>query len=312
MVSSILLHVTHVEDSVRGRKGPSVYFWGFTHDCSLSLLMDNYIATIQKKLNSKSPPLNVNELDNRQMCCVLINKKWLRARISEPKLSPLGTLQVFCVDNGETLSVPLSSLRTVDIAGVEAENIRQWTPLASKFILADIVGSQGTGSANQWSIPAMFYLKTHLENRTWKAVVLGTLAGHQSVRLFNSANELFVATMVQAKLGVPSQTFQEALDMSKILKGLANNKLVPDPVLGISPVPLTPTGTATSSEYVFGNSQFPCDTPLSTTKVLPSPFTTNRDQLPLVNVLESKNTSSSNSTPHQATPFNPTTVTVVT
>ena len=264
MVSSILLHVTHVDDSVHGRQGPCVYFWGVTHDRSLSLLMETYISTLQKELQSRSPPLQVMELDNQKICCVLINKKWQRARVSEPRLSPLGTLQVFCIDTGETHSIPLSFLRTVDFAGIEADHIRQWPPLASKFILADVVGPRGPGSGSQWSISAMFFLKTHLENRTWKAVPLGNFAGHQGVRLFDSSNQLFVATMVQAEMCVPSQTYQEALSMSKVLNNLANIKK--------------------------------SDTPpsLTSTKILPFPFAVDRDKHPLVNRLANMNISSGN------------------
>lgn len=288
MVSSILLHVTHVDDSVHGRQGPCVYFWGVTHDLSLTLLMETYIATIQKELHSRSPPLQVTELGNQKICCVLINKKWKRARVPEPKLSPLGTLQVFCIDTGETHSIPLSFLRTVDFAGIEADHIRQWPPLASKFILADVVGPRGPGSGSQWSISAMFFLKTHLENRTWKAVPLGNFAGHQGVRLFDSSNQLFVATMVQAEMCVPSQTYQEALSMSKVLNNLANIKLVPEPVL------LTPTKAAPSFEYNVRDSPVKSDTPPTSTKILPFPFAVDRDQHPLVNRLANMNISSGN------------------
>ncbi len=117
--------------------------------------------------------MQVIELDNQKICCVLINKKWQRARVPEPKLSTLGTLQVFCIDTEETHSISLSLLRTVDFAGIEADNIQQWPPLANKFILSDVVGPRRPGSGSQWSISAMFFLKTHLENRTWKAVPKG-------------------------------------------------------------------------------------------------------------------------------------------
>ncbi len=93
----MMLHVTHLDYSVRGRQEPCVYFWGVTHH--LSLLMKNYITATQKKLESRSPPLNANELDIHKLYCVLVNKEWMRARVLQPKLSPLDTIEVFCFDN---------------------------------------------------------------------------------------------------------------------------------------------------------------------------------------------------------------------
>jgi|688.fasta_scaffold1740022_1 hypothetical protein len=40
-------------------------------------------------------------------------EEWQRARVLKQKLSPLGTLQVFCFDIGKTFSLHLSVLRTV-------------------------------------------------------------------------------------------------------------------------------------------------------------------------------------------------------
>ncbi|EFX87075.1 hypothetical protein DAPPUDRAFT_235975 [Daphnia pulex] len=247
---------------------------------------------MQNKLETRSPPLNVNELDNKQICCVLINKEWHRARVPESKLSPLGTLQVFCVDSGKTYSLPLSFVRTVmDLAGIEADHIRQWPPLATKFILADLVGPRGPGSGSQWSIPAMFFLKTHLENRTWKAVPLGIYAGHQGVRLFDSENKLFVASMIKVELGVPSQTYQDALTMSKVLNEQPTNikpVLEPllEPELDMTPASPTPTKTASNFEYFIRSSPVKHKIPL-----IPDDSTVSSDSL--ANLLAGMNTSSS-------------------
>ena len=53
------------------------------------------------------------------------------------------------------------------------DNIQQWHPLANKFIHSDVVGPRRLVSGSQWSISAMFSLKTHLQNRTWKGVPKG-------------------------------------------------------------------------------------------------------------------------------------------
>lgn len=211
----MLVHVTHIDDSVRGRQGPCVYFWGITHDRSLYLLMEKYLESIRHYLETRAPPLNLNVLD--RVCCVLINHQWHRARVPEPKLSHAGTIDVICIDSGDTHTVPLAFVRTLDIPGTEAEHIREWPPLATKFILADMVAPRGPGSRSHWSEPAMMFLKVHVENRTWKAAPMGMYGEHQGVRLFDSHNQLLATIMIQQGLGVAAQTYHEALSMCEIM-----------------------------------------------------------------------------------------------
>ena len=151
--ANILVHVTHIDDSIRGRQGPCVYFWGITHDRSVCLLMQNYIESIRHELENRPPPLNLNVLD--QVCCVMINHQWYRARVPLPKLSQTGTLDVICIDSGDTFAVPLAYVRTLDIPASAAEHIREWPPLATKFILADMVAPRGPGTQTHWSEPAI-------------------------------------------------------------------------------------------------------------------------------------------------------------
>jgi tudor domain-containing protein 1/4/6/7 len=239
IVSRMMLHVTHVDDSVRGRQEPCVYFWGVTHH--LSLLMKSYITATRKKLESRSPPLNVNELNIYQLYCVLVNKEWLRARVLQPELSPLGTVEVFCIDTGETHFTPLCFLRNVDITGMEADHIRKSPPVANKFILADMVKPRLPDS--QWTIPAMNFLKAHLKDQSWEAVPLSNYAGVQIVRLHDATNQLFVSRMIEQRLGVSSQTYQKTLCMGETL----NEQPIPDsttvfkllPTLNTSPVTVT-------------------------------------------------------------------------
>ncbi len=211
----ILVHVTHIDDSVRGRQGPCVYFWGITHDRSLYLLMEKYLECIRHYLEARPPPLNLNLLD--RVCCVLINHHWLRARVLQPKLSNDETIEVICIDYGDTHTVPLAFVRTLDIPGTEAEHVREWPPLATKFILADIVAPQGPGSRSHWSEPAMMFLKVHVENRNWKAEPVGQYGEHQGLRLFNSNNKLLATLMIQQELGVAALTYHEAVRMYETL-----------------------------------------------------------------------------------------------
>ena len=216
--ASMLVHVTHIDDSVRGRQGPSVYFWGSTHDRSLYLTMELYLESIRQHLESKVPPLNLSDLNSNQIFCVLINHRWHRATIPELKLSQTGMLEVYCVDSGKTHTIPLIFLRTVDIPGYEAENIRDCPPLASKFILADVVAPFGLGThTRQWSDLAMMFLKIRVENEIWKAVPMTMFGAHQGVRLFDSNNQLLASAMVQQGLGVAAQSYHEALAMCEAM-----------------------------------------------------------------------------------------------
>ncbi len=213
--ASILVHVTHIDDSVRGRQGPCIFFWGITHDRSKYLLMEKYLENIRYYLEKRPPPLNLKLLD--RVCCVLINHHWLRARVLQPKLSDDETIEVICIDYGDTHTVPLAFVRSLDIPGTEAEYVREWPPLATKFILADIVAPKGPGSRSHWSEPAMMFLKVYVENRNWKAEPLGMYGEHQRLRLFNSNNKLLATLMIQQELGVATLTYHEVISMYETL-----------------------------------------------------------------------------------------------
>lgn len=216
--ASMLVHVTHIDDSIQGLQGPCVHFWGMTNDRSLYLTMELFLESIRQSLETKLPPLNLSVLENMQFCCVLINHRWQRAQIPELKLSHAGTVEVFCIDSGETHSVPLALVRTLDFSGYEANNIKECPPLASKFILADVVAPCGPAShTRQWSKLAMMFLKIHVENHTWKAVPVGKYDTYQAVRLFDSNDQLFASTMIQQALGIAAQTYHEALSMCEVM-----------------------------------------------------------------------------------------------
>ena len=217
----MLVHVTHIDDSVSGRQSPFIYFWGITHDRSLYLLMEKYLECLRRQLETRPPPLDINELD--QVCCLLMNHKWHRARVTQNKLSHAGTTEVFCIDSGETHAVPLAFLRKLDIPGTEVEHVRETPPLATKYILADMVAPRGPGSSSHWSEPAMMFLKVHVQDRTWKALSMGRHGGIQNLRLFYSEDVLLASMMIKQNLGVASS----CLDGGLI------------PIANISPLPVT-------------------------------------------------------------------------
>ena len=55
-----------------------------------------------------------------------------------------GLLQVIWIDPGDTRAVTLAFVQTLDIPGTEAEHVSEWPPLATKFILTDMVTSRGS------------------------------------------------------------------------------------------------------------------------------------------------------------------------
>ena len=99
-------------------------------------------------------------------------------------MSHAGTIEVICIDPGDTRAVALAFVQTLDIPGTEAEHVREWPPLATKFILTDMVAPRGPASCSHWSETAMMFLKVHVENFTWKAAPMGMYDEHQGVRLF--------------------------------------------------------------------------------------------------------------------------------
>lgn len=206
----VLVHVTHVDDSVKGRQGPCLSFWGNLHDQKLFSHLEKSIEDLRPYLENSHPPYNQGVLVD-QICCVLVNQKWQRARVTELKLNHPGSLEVFCIDSGASHIVPLSLVRTLNILGQEAEYIRECYPLATKFILADVVAPQGPGTRCQWSDSAITFLKIHMENRKWRAVYQGMCGNHQCVRLYDQNNQLLATTMIHQNLAIAAPTYHEAL-----------------------------------------------------------------------------------------------------
>lgn len=240
-----LIYVTHIEDSMQ-LQGPCLYFWG-TLDNNLYLLMERFLETFRSFLERTYPPPSVNVLAGNGICCVLIGHQWYRARVPSLILDVSGKLEVVCIDNGKTHSVPLSSVRTLDtsIPGSIAENIRNWRPLSTKFILADVSAPVVPGCSNrQWSAAALTFLKKNVQSQTWKAALLGAYGEHLGVRLFDSNNQLLAKYLVDQKLGVAAQTYKDAINMCEELKKSAANSRLPKICPTKVAVPSTVSSTA--------------------------------------------------------------------
>lgn len=214
-MATALLQITRVDDSVRGRGGPYVYFWGMTYNLRrFQLLIELFIETIRHNLETKSPPPITSVRNNKQIYCVLINNQWHRALLMELRMNPVGTLEVFCIDSGGTYLVHLACIRTLDIVGYEAETLRTWPALATKFMLADVVAPCSAESfSRHWSEEAMLFLKAQLENHTWKSELTGMFGNYQGVKLFDSHNQALAAVMVQQGFGIAVKTFNQSTDI---------------------------------------------------------------------------------------------------
>lgn len=220
-MANMSLYITHVDDSPRRRKEPFICFWGVPQN-RFRILIELFIETIQHSLDTRPPPLYLKELDSNQICCVFINNQWQRARIPDVKLSENGTLDVFCIDTGKLHTIPPNFVRILNFPGNEEENLRTWAPLATKFLLADIIAPHELfSSSHQWSESAMMFLKMHVEKHIWKAILIENYKESQSVRLFGSNNQLLATIMIERKMGVAVKTYIEYMQgYTKVVVGM--------------------------------------------------------------------------------------------
>ena len=176
--ANVLLTISHVvdfSDNPRCRQSPCIYFWGTTDDRNHLIQLEHCIEVIKPILDGSPPPMHHNMLGDL-VCCALVKNRWVRAKLTDSKMDHQGMLEVICIDSGTQSSVPLGFLRSLQIPGREATTLREWPPLASKFILADVVAPRG-----EWSESALIFLKSRLENHTWKAATLGCYNGYTGI-----------------------------------------------------------------------------------------------------------------------------------
>ena len=202
----MIVYVTHVDDSITGRQGPCLYFWG-QKNRSLYIQIENYLKSLAPILHSSSPLKNLCGLDEQKLCA-LIDGKWLRIKITEPLKFDAGCIEVFCLDLGEVKCINFGFIRSIPKVPGSKESefgcdFKDVEPLADKFILADVIPSRG-----QWTESAMIFLKENVVNYFWKAVSLGVFSGYHGVRLYNQSQVLLATTMIERNFGLPTQTYK--------------------------------------------------------------------------------------------------------
>lgn len=164
-----------------------------------------HFKIILNKMETMSPLFNGNNLEEWQR--VLTKDE----TVLKLKLSTVGNHQVFCFEMGKILSLSLSVLQTVvTLTWIEIDNLRNWPPLAMKFLLLDMVGPRGPGSGTQCRQSSgkgvAFFLIISLEDCAWKAVPLFLASMMPPADLLSSliisSNDFSIETP-QASLSTP-------------------------------------------------------------------------------------------------------------
>jgi hypothetical protein len=65
------------------------------------------------------------EASSNLLYFVFLDKKWQRAKVINPEVSSEGTVQVMCVDSGETAKILFGSVRSLGGFGFAMEDVRE-------------------------------------------------------------------------------------------------------------------------------------------------------------------------------------------
>ena len=207
----LFVHFTHVEDGLQARQGPYLNVWG-QKDRSTFLHMENALSLLSPFFLSKLPPVDLHAISG-QIVLVVLNNVLVRGRLLDATPSPHGLVQVLCIDLGSVQLVPQAFIRTLDVvsSSPEAVLVAKCQPLAQKFILAEIVSPQ-----ELWPDNVIRYVKTVLENQSWKAYSLGNHGGAMEVRLYNSQNVPLAQTMIECGMGIPAPNKMPMVETSGV------------------------------------------------------------------------------------------------
>ena len=146
------------------------------------------MANVEKELENlgptlnSSPPATFAQVKGDQICCVRLNSIWVRAK-PVGNLDVHGAVPVLFIDTGERYA---ASLQFVRLLPMDAHYLRNIPPLASRFLLADVV----VGDCVKDKEPTVQYLKLALRNKKVKAVTLGVHDSLEGVRLYLDNNLL--------------------------------------------------------------------------------------------------------------------------
>ncbi|XP_057380222.1 uncharacterized protein LOC130702570 isoform X2 [Daphnia carinata] len=196
------VYVTHVVEVIDCQEKPNycnLIFWG-QKDRILATKMEEQI--IACKFDSCPRPM-MSDLKKEKVFCVPVNNGWLRATISDYAVDRNGELEVCCIDYGYTVMVPMACIKVVPASSTY---IGSCHPLATKFLLADVVIQKGPRGKE----PVLQYLKRNVENKNVKAVALGIHNDFEGVRVYLN-DQLLAKLLVEKHLGTSATTYFDAL-----------------------------------------------------------------------------------------------------
>lgn len=160
----------------------NLILWGQKDRSCVANNLEKEIAKIAAILDA-SPPATLAQLEVDPICCVRLDHTWCRAKPVSCSLDERGWLELNCIDIGKKHVTDLSSVRLLP---VDSLYLRNFSPLASKFLLADVVVKDSPKEKE----PTIRYLKCLLENRMVKAVTLGVHDGLEGIRVYLEDNLL--------------------------------------------------------------------------------------------------------------------------
>ncbi len=200
------IFVTHVVDAIDYKDSPSLcnlIFCG-QKNRDVALKLEEQIKACSF---DTSPEPTLSDLKKEKIFCVLLNNIWVRAEFHEIAKDSFGYyMDVFCIDYGSIQSIPLNFCRVIPPGARSIADINCNPPLASKFLLADVLIANGPKGKES----ALLYLKQHMENKIVKAVPLGVHNGFEGVRVYLN-DQLVAKLLVDNHIGKAATTYITAL-----------------------------------------------------------------------------------------------------
>lgn len=138
---------------------------------------------------SSNSTTSVAKLRGEGVICVMVDGRWMRAKPVSFSLNVNGQLEVDCIDYGLRTAVPIADIR---ILPPDATYLRNINPLASKFVLADVLVEKCVKAKE----PTIQYLKSTFENRIVTAVTMGVHNGWEGIRVYTESNLLLARVYI--------------------------------------------------------------------------------------------------------------------
>ena len=104
--------------------------------CGQMAQIEGSFKAIESAFDLGDSATTLSQLEEEGICCIKVEGKWMRAKPCSYVLDKKGCLKIVCIDDGTSQSVPLTSLHLLP---PNAHFLKSFSPLASKYILADVL-----------------------------------------------------------------------------------------------------------------------------------------------------------------------------